>query len=204
MGEKRYTTFDIAKLCGVYTTTVINWIKQGKLKAYSTPGGHRRVVESDLKDFLERFKLPVTLGTEDKTRRRVLIIEDDEDVGRLLRRVLEGSGAGLEVEWIKEGIQGLLALGKEPPELVILDVVMPVVDGARILATLRLDPHTAHIKVIGITGKRLAPEKLRFMTRRCDAFLFKPFDIEEFVRTALGLLKGTPAPLPQKRARPRS
>lgn len=186
MRERTYTTFQIAELCGVYPTTVINWIKQGTMKAYKTPGGHRRVLKSDLEAFLEKYHFPASL--EPAQGRRILIVEDDRSVGAMLQRAFQKQAPDFEVQWMSNGIEALLALGKEPPALVVLDVVMPVVDGAKVLATLRADPNTRGVKVVGITGKRLPPEKLRFMKRHTDAFFLKPCDVKELVARSLALI----------------
>ena len=59
MQEKTYTTFQIADFCGVRPTTIIKWVKQKKIRAYVTPGGHRRIRHSDLLSFLKEYNLPI-------------------------------------------------------------------------------------------------------------------------------------------------
>jgi excisionase family DNA binding protein len=188
MKEKSYTTFQIARICDVYPSTIITWIKKNKLRAYTTPGGHRRVLKGDLVEFMKRFNLPMT---DDLLREhgRVLIVEDDLVVGRLLEKALKRASPALDVEWIQDGVAALLVLANNPPDILVLDVVLPVVDGASVLASLRSSPQTHAVKVVGITGKRLPPDKLRYMRRHTEAFFFKPFDLNEFVRKVLGLLK---------------
>ena len=187
--EKTYTTFQIAAMCGVRPTTIIKWIQQKRMPAFVTPGGHRRVGESDLLRFLKHYKLPIPEGMGGERGQRILVVEDEAAVGRLLKRGLEEVFEGkVEVEWIEDGIQALIELGKKPADLVILDVVMPVVDGARVLATLKADPVTAKVKVIGMTGKKLMGEKLKFMQEHTDAFFHKPFDLREIVQKSGELL----------------
>ncbi|OGR88519.1 MAG: hypothetical protein A3A86_05370 [Elusimicrobia bacterium RIFCSPLOWO2_01_FULL_60_11] len=187
--EKTYTTFQIAGMCGVKPTTIIKWIQQKRMPAFATPGGHRRVRESDLLKFLEQYRLPIPEGMGEKKRSRILVVEDEGTVGRLILRALkEAFGTEAEVEWIEDGIQALIELGKKPVDLVILDVVMPVVDGARVLASLRADPQTAQVKVIGITGKKLLGEKLKFMQEHTDAFFYKPFELHQIMGTVGALL----------------
>ena len=187
MQEKTYTTFQIAAFCGVRPTTIIKWVNENKIKAYTTVGGHRRILQSDLLHFLTQYKLPIPEELS-KATKHVLIVEDDPAVGQLLRKALQKALNHVEIEWIKNGIEALLILGKSPPDLIILDVLIPVVDGARILATLRSDIQTRKIKVIGITGERLPPEKLKFMQSYTDAFYFKPFDVNELVNKTMVLL----------------
>lgn len=194
-GEKTFTTHQIARICDVYPTTVISWIKRNKIKAFTTPGGHRRVLKEDLLRFLQQFHFPVPASLRD-VRKRVLVVEDEHSIGQLLCRALQKHSKELEITWIRDGIGALLALGDQQPDLLVLDVVMPVVDGARVLSSLRVDPKTRHIKVIGITGKKLSPEKMRFMKKHTNAFFFKPFDVLQFSETAAALLGVRPQTAP--------
>ncbi|MFH1725422.1 MAG: response regulator [Elusimicrobiota bacterium] len=187
MNEKTYTTFQVARFCDVYPSTVISWVKQNKIEAYATPGGHRRIRKSDLLEFLKKFKLPISDELREPSN-RILIVEDEPAVGRMIKKALQRASSEFAVEWTQDGVGALLALAKDPPDLIILDVVMPVVDGARVLASLRADPATRGIKVVGITGKRLPPAKLQFMRRHTEAFYVKPFDIRLFTRRVLSLL----------------
>ena len=187
MREKSYTTFQVARICDVYPSTVISWIKQKKMAAYTTPGGHRRILKPDLVDFMKRYNLPMTDELL-RERSRVLIVEDDPVVGKLLWKALRSSSNSFDVELTPDGVGALLALAKNPPDLLVLDVVLPVVDGASVLASLREDPQTRQIKVVGITGKRLPPDKLRYMRRHTEAFFLKPFKLDEFVRKVVDLL----------------
>ena len=70
MTEKAYTTFQIAKICGVKSTTIISWIKKRKMEAYVTPGGHMRVKESDLIAFLKKYGLPIPEPLDTKYTRQ--------------------------------------------------------------------------------------------------------------------------------------
>ena len=187
MREKIYTTFQIADICGVRPTTIIKWVKQKKIKAYVTLGGHRRVQESDLLEFLKEHGFPIPKSME-RAQRRILIVEDDEAVGNLLLKAFKKAAPDAEVKWTKDGIGALLALSDSPPDLMVLDVVMPVVDGASVLATLRSDPRTRKIKVVGITGKNLSSEKLKHMQRHTEFFFLKPFDVGQMVQKSLSLI----------------
>jgi excisionase family DNA binding protein len=185
--EKTYTTFQTAEICGVQPSSIIQWVKQKKMKAFVTPGGHRRIKQSDLLEFLKQYNFPIPEELK-KSQKRLLIVEDDTAIGQLLKKVFENTMSEVTVEWTTDGIGALLALGNNPPDLIILDVVMPMVDGAQVLSTLRLDPITRNIKVIAVTGKRLAPEKMKFVQSYSDAFYLKPFDLNVVVKKAMSLL----------------
>jgi excisionase family DNA binding protein len=190
MREKRervFTTFQIAEMCSVRPTTVIKWANQQRIKAYTTPGGHRRVLESDFLEFLKKYNLPIPLELG-AGRRRILVVEDEADLGQLLVRSLQRASKDLDVRWTRDGVEALLDIGKNPPDLVLLDVAMPLVDGTRVLATLRSDPKTQGVKVIGMTGQRLTNERLEAFKKNSHAFFLKPFKMADVLAAALDLL----------------
>ena len=105
----------------------------------------------------------------------VLIIEDDDDIRQVLRlslahlarcRVVEASG----------GADGVLAAAQSRPDLIMLDVIMPVTDGPATLALLRQDPRTATIPVVFMTAKAMPDEILRLRQLGAAEVLTKPFD----------------------------
>ena len=190
--ERTFTTFQIADICNVRPTTVIKWANQNRIKAHTTPGGHRRIKESDLLAFLRKYNIPVPEEMAAAGRKKILIVEDEPDIGQLLVRTFQKASKEVTVQWTRDGVEGLLSVGQSTPHLVILDVETPLVDGARVLATLRSDPKTKDTKVIGMTGKELEDEKLRFMRDHTDAFYFKPFKVAELSKKAFELLKVVP------------
>ena len=82
-GEKTFTTFEVARLCGVFHTTVINWVNKGKLKARVTPGGHRRIPISELVLFMKKYEMPIPADIED-AHKQILILDDEPMMTRLL------------------------------------------------------------------------------------------------------------------------
>ena len=192
MGKQTYTTYEVGEFCGVYPTTVINWIKEKRLSAYVTPGGHRRIRREDLVGFLREygFPMPPELGGE---RRKVLIVDDDEGFARMLAKAFKRTGA-VEVACSTNGVEALVEIGRKPPDLVVLDVVMPVVDGPTVCATLRSHEETKNLKIIGVTGKRLPGSAESALRKRCDAFFRKPLDASALVARALELVSARAAP----------
>ncbi len=190
MALKTYTTFEIGRICGVYPTTVINWVKQKKIPAFSTPGGHRRVRHEDLIEFLKEYNFPVPPELR-ADRKRVLIVDDDPAMGKLLLKAFEPYAETFDVRLCEDGVEALVAVGQRPPDLILLDVVMPVVDGSRVCATLKNNPDTKHIRIFVMTGKRLPERAERFLRRTADGFFSKPFDVRAMLRLAADRLKVT-------------
>jgi excisionase family DNA binding protein len=187
MREKIYTTFQVADICNVRPTTVIKLANQNIIRAYTTPGGHRRIRQADLRDFLRQYNIPAPPELSAGLK-QVLVVEDDAAVGALLLRALGKASAELDVQLIRDGVEALLAIGRRPPDLILLDVVMPVMDGLQVLKTLRSDPRAQKIKVIAMTGKKLNPDTLSFVQRHTDDVFFKPFKTNNIVDRALSLI----------------
>jgi CheY-like chemotaxis protein len=178
----------VGEICGVYPTTVINWVNQSKLAAFVTPGGHRRIRREDLIAFLQKYHFPTPpelLGS----RRRVLIVDDDEDSAGMIKAAFDSSPTLFETTELHNGIEALVAIGRNPPDLVVLDVVMPIVDGGTVCATLRGNPDTRHIKILAVTGKKLQDRTAKFIRAHSDGLFQKPFDVEALLRRGAELLK---------------
>ena len=187
MTEKVYTTFQIAKICGVQPGTIISWIKSKKIKGYVTPGGHRRVTEACLLEFLKKYEFPIPKAM--KTKRKILIVEDDPEVGKMLQRTLSQNLDGAcQVEWVMDSSEALLLLARDPVDLILLDVVMPGRDGEQVLTAIKSKPHFKKYRVIGMTGHRLPAIKIKFMRDHADAFFYKPFDVQKLTRKVTQLL----------------
>jgi excisionase family DNA binding protein len=194
--KKTYTTFEVGEICGVYPTTVINWVNQDKLPAFVTPGGHRRIRREDLVTFLQKYNFPTPpelLGS----RRRVLIVDDEAACAQMMRRVFEAYPEQFEVIELHNGIEALVSIGRTPPDLVVLDVVMPIVDGGTVCSTLRGNPDTRSIRILAITGKKLPDRTARFIRANTDGLFQKPFKTEALLQRAADLLKVS---LPKKSA----
>lgn len=197
MPERTYTTYDIAKFCDVYPSSVVHWINGGKLRTYQTAGGHHRVTREDLIDFLKRLNM--RLPAELVTLKRVLIVDDDAElakvVSRAFSRLLE-----YEVETCGDGINALIRIGQDPPDLVILDIVIPKMDGIQVCRVLKGQPQTRDIRIIAISGKKLPFSEKKLADIKVDGFFRKPLDLHALVERASELLRIEPAPRKSERA----
>jgi len=187
MNKKTFTTFDISKICGVYPTTVINWINQKKLASFSTPGGHHRVKAEDLLAFLKEYNFPIPPGLG-AVKRKVLIVDDDETFAKMLSRAFGTRKDLYEVAVLHDGYQALLAVGKAPPDLLVIDVVMPVMDGPTVCRNIKADPAAKEIKIIAVTGERMGASSEKEVRKFCDSLLRKPLDVDKLLARAGELL----------------
>lgn len=106
---------------------------------------------------------------------KVLIIDDDDDIREVAALSLE-SVAGWEVVSANSGAQGLSRAIEHQPDAILLDVMMPGMDGPTIFRELRKNPATARIPVLLLTAKVQSSDQKRFADLGVDAVLFKPFD----------------------------
>jgi excisionase family DNA binding protein len=153
-----YTTFQIAKICSVTIPTVISWIEQGKLPAYKTLGGHRRVKKEDLIAFLKENNIP--LDRELESKYRILVVDDEKNVIESVIAMLENLGVDLEIDTASDGFEAGMKIIQFPPDLVILDAIMPGADGDRVVQLIRNTKPLKNIKILVFTGYPAEGEKL--------------------------------------------
>jgi excisionase family DNA binding protein len=171
-----------AKYLGVAQSTIRKWSDEGRLPAFYTPGRHRRYRRSDLDTFLERSGP----GSRPTSGPLVLIVDDDAGLRGFVRASLELEGYSVREAASAE--EGLEALGEEPPDLILLDVMMPKVDGWEMLQRVQERHGMGAIPVLMFSGK-VEERSLREATSRgAQGFLGKPFDPQQLVETAKQML----------------
>jgi len=179
-----YTTHDISRLLQVNPRSVINWIEQNLLPSYRTPGGHRRVRRDDLLAFLRKHQIP-TPASLVEGRFRILIVEDEEEVVTLLKTYLQRQG-GYEVAAASNGINALIDVGRIKPDLLILDVMIPGVDGIEVCRRIK-DDSANKTAIIVISGNAESEKKV--LQAGADVFMPKPVDLEKLHAEAQRLLR---------------
>src|SRR5713226_4530514 len=122
-----YTTHEVSRLLQVNPRSVINWIEQSRLPSYRTPGGHRRIRRDDLLAFLRKHQIPTPAPLIDGAF-SVLIVDDEEEIAGMLRTYFQRQG-GYEISSASDGISALMEVGRIKPDLLILDIMIPGVDG---------------------------------------------------------------------------
>lgn len=167
-----------AKFLGVAQSTIRKWSDTGRVPAFYTPGGHRRYRRADLDSFLERSGP----GGRPKDGPTVLVVDDDPAVRQLVRLSLE-----LEGYLVKEAAgaeEGLSAVETEPPDLILLDVMMPHVDGWEMLRQIQERHGAGSIPIVMFSGKVDAETAAEAAERGASGFVGKPFDPQQLVDQA--------------------
>lgn len=123
--RKPLTTGQVARYCGVSRMGVIRWIRQGKLKAYTTPGGHYRIREEDFQEFLRRFDIPPNPSFSLKAAPRILVVTDSTQVLGTVVKALSTMPEEYDIDVALNGASAATKLVERPPRLVILDGAAP-------------------------------------------------------------------------------
>jgi len=167
-----------AKYLGVAQSTIRKWSDSGRVPAFYTPGGHRRYRRMDLDAFLERSGP----GGKPKAGPTVLVVDDDPGVRQVVRLSLE-----LEGYMVKEAggaEEGLAAVEDEAPDLILLDVMMPQVDGWEMLRRIQERHGAGSIPIVMFSGKVDAQTAAQATARGAQGFVGKPFDPQQLVDQA--------------------
>ncbi|RKX96253.1 MAG: histidine kinase [Spirochaetes bacterium] len=181
MPEKIYTTYQIGKFCQVNIRTVIRWIETGKLKAYTTPGGHRRVKWSDLINFLTQNRMPIPKELEEGRKKKILVVDDDHDFLEIAKKMLEKI-PDAEVKTTSSGFDAGILVAEWNPDIILLDFIIPDLDGFEVTKKLKSNPKLKKIPIIAVTSIS-DPEKLEEV-KNCgvDAVITKPIQPENFLK----------------------
>lgn len=181
MATKFLKTNDAAKYLGVSRSSLTNWVKQGLLGSGITPGGHYRFTTDELDSFAAKRGLDVPGNTpEDTAAAKILVIEDDDSFREFLRDALSDF-AGYELREATDGMQGALLVGTWNPDLIILDIRMPNMNGVEFLRLLRKDPGTSEIKIIVVSAHLSAEIRAEIDELDVDIVLEKPVRLAKLV-----------------------
>ncbi|MGM0568882.1 MAG: response regulator [Elusimicrobiota bacterium] len=186
--KKIYSTYDIAQMFNVDITTVQNWVKDGKLGAYRTPGGHRRITLKELRAFASRFSMPAAGFKSEKIS--ILIADNEEQVRSTVRKIINKSYPNSKIYDAPEGFSAGKILASEDIDLLVLDIRMPRMDGFEVMGEIKKDSVLGSPAIIVITGypEKGLEEKVKALG--AEELLIKPFEISDFkavLKKALGL-----------------
>ncbi len=190
MAERKepLTTGEVADYCHVTHRAVLKWIVSGKLKAYRTPGKHGRIEIKDFLDFLARYNIPVPLDFQlDKSHKKILIVDDEKEMVQSFRRILAELGK-FEIESAYDGFNAGRKFSEFKPDLIVLDIKMPGLDGYEVCSYIRQDLANKDVKILIVSGAldMGAPQKISKLG--ADDSLGKPFKVEIFKKKIMKLL----------------
>jgi len=188
VNNRSLSTRQVAQMLGVSTGSVANWIDEGSLRAGRTPGGHRRVAVADLLQFLRRQGLPVPAELNPPPT-RILIVDDESNVRQYIATIIRAAYPDHEILEAADGFAAGEQVGAGRPDLVILDLSMPDLDGFEVCLRIKTNPATAGTQVIAITGEFTADREARIRKAGARVCLPKPLvasDLLKQIELALG------------------
>ena len=174
-----FTTGEAAKICKVSQQTIIRCFDSGQLKGFRVPGSRFRRIP---RDQLFLFMLDNGIPTDylESGKRKVLIVDDDQELVELITDVLERDGR-FEVKSVNNGFDAGMMVKDYHPDLIVLDVMLPDINGKEVCQRVRSDKALDDVRIICISGM-VEEDKVKEL---CDAgandFMHKPFEVERLV-----------------------
>jgi excisionase family DNA binding protein len=187
---KPFTTGEVARYCGVTPVTVFNWIQAGKLKSFKTGGGHNRVLPIELRSFLEKnfINVPNELQKKDEIS-NILVVDDDAMILDLIEEHLLKLNPRPRSILANNGFEACIRLGEHHIDLIILDLLMPGMDGLELCSSLSKISKTRNIPVIIVSGYLDDQTKKKLTALGITDFLEKPFRMKDLLDKTSKLLQ---------------
>jgi excisionase family DNA binding protein len=182
------TAGEVAAHCHVSYQAVKQWVTSGKLKAYFTPGRHRRIRVEDFRVFLQKYDMP-PLEEALASKQRVLIVDDDPALVQTLVRFF-GKMGEYELATAEDGFDAGIQMASFRPDLIVLDLMMPNLDGFTVCRKIKTAPATRDIRVLVITGYPTDGNIQKALECGADDCLAKPFKVGELKKRVDGLFQG--------------
>jgi len=182
------TVSQACKYCRVSPKTIVNWIEAGHLKAYKTVGGHRRIKRGDLDAFLREHNMPIFEEAAQEGPRKILVVDDDRIVLETIVQALEEDEYGYELISAMDGFEAGVQLSHFKPDLVILDIMMPDINGYEVCKKIKSNPDCKDTKIIVLSGY-LDEENFRRMKEYgADCCFSKPLPLDQLKKEVASIL----------------
>lgn len=193
-GTRSYSTIDIAKRLGISLQTVQRWVDSGRLKAWKTPGGHRRIDARSAELLFEEHEQAV--GSEAATDKaetalarplQVVIVDDDLMERELIATLVQAALPAAQLRVASNGFQGLVMIARFAPDIVVTDVHMPHMDGFEMIRNVLADAATRPRRLIAVSAK--SPKELADFGHLPEEVLLlqKPLDRDAFAAALRGV-----------------
>ncbi len=181
-----FTTGEAAKICKVSQQTIIRCFDNGTLKGFRVPGSRfRRIPRDQLYQFMKDNNIPT--DALDSGKRKVLIVDDDRELVELITDVLERDGR-FEVRSVNNGFDAGMMVKDYHPDLIILDVMLPDINGKEVCQRVRSERALDDIRIICISGMVEDDKIAELKNAGANDFLHKPFEVEKLVERVCNLL----------------
>ncbi len=181
-----FTTGEAAKICKVSQQTIIRCFDNGTLKGFRVPGSRfRRIPRDQLFAFMRDNGIPT--DALESGKRKVLIVDDDQDLVEMMTDAFSDDGR-FEIRTANNGFDAGMLVKEFRPDLVILDLMLPDVNGKEVCQRVRMDPTMESVKIICISGmvERDKIDELR--AAGANDFMNKPFTMDALMERSCSML----------------
>jgi excisionase family DNA binding protein len=176
--EKGFLTpNEAANLLMVSPITVRQWAQKGLLEAQTTAGGHRRFAREVILAFARERGIHLP-----PSQQRLLIVDDNRELNAYLAALFSAHVPGLEISSAYDGFDAGRQVQAHKPTVVLLDIMMPGIDGIEVCRSLKDDPDTAIIRVVAMTGYYTPELEKKILAAGAQVLLKKPFSSEQVLR----------------------
>jgi excisionase family DNA binding protein len=181
-----FTTGEAAKICKVSQQTIIRCFDSGQLKGFRVPGSRfRRIPRNELFSFMKDNGIPT--DALESGKRKILIVDDDEELVELISDVFDRDGR-FEIRTANNGFDAGMLVKDYHPDLIVLDVMLPDINGKEVCQRVRGDSAMDDVRIICISGM-VEDEKVKdLMAAGANDFMRKPFEIDVLVERVCQLL----------------
>jgi len=188
LAEKQiFTTGEAAQICNVSQQTIIRCFDSGRLSGFRVPGSKfRRIPRAELIRFMKENQIP--FDHLDGDRKRILVVDDDNQIVELLVDVFRSEG-DFEVKTATTGYDAGVMTESFRPHLIILDYMLPDINGNVVCTTIRSNPDYKDIKILCVSGVVNNDEVQQLLAAGVDDFMKKPFNIEKLLSRVNELLQ---------------
>lgn len=182
-----FTTGEAAKICKVSQQTIIRCFDSGQLKGFRVPGSRfRRIPRDQLYSFMRDNGIPT--DALDSGKRKILVVDDDEQLVELIVDALERDGR-FEIRQVNNGFGAGMLVKEYRPDLIILDVMLPDINGKEVCHRVRSESSMDEVKIICISGM-VEPDRIHELRHAgANDFMKKPFEIDGLIERVCQLLE---------------
>jgi excisionase family DNA binding protein len=174
-----FTTGEAADVCKISQQTIIRCFDAGRLEGFRVPGSKfRRIPRQSLVKFMKDNNIP--LDALESGRRKVLVVDDDPEIVELITDVLTRDGR-FEVRTASSGYEAGMATQQFRPDVILLDYMLPDVNGNVVCQTIRRNHEFENIKIIIVSGVVKQDEIDQLLKSGAEGFVKKPFSVAELV-----------------------
>ncbi|MEO6951854.1 MAG: response regulator [Polyangia bacterium] len=187
--ERLLTSHEVGALLQVNPSSVNKWVKEGRISAFRTPGGHRRIRARDLVEFLDGHQMPVPARLQAASRRRVIVVDSEAAALKNLEKMLRPHADRVQLLAAGSGIDALVQVGLFRPHLIVLDASMDELDAIEVCRRIKANAETRHIIVLLASAHPTTALENKASAAGATRVVKKPIELQ-LLFTDLGL----PAP----------